>query len=465
MPRPIILLEFNEIVPQLVDRFIADGKLPNFKKFKNQSDVFTSIADEEQPPNLEPWIQWYSLHTGMPFSEHGVFRLTDGLKSDHDDIWRILAKQGKRVINMSSMNARSFDPQSGSVYLPDPWCSTATPYPAELSDYQRFVSHMVMEYSNSGGDIKKLGTRFVKMLATHGLSLTTMLKIGKQLAGEKIGGSRATWQRATVLDTMQFDVFKHFYKKNNPDFSTFFINSTAHFQHAYWKDMDPKTFGVAESNDSPHKDAVLYGYQEMDKLLARFMKLAEKRNALLVLSSALSQQPYLDHIGKDGIYYRFKNIENFMAQLDLPFLNIEPVMTNQYRLNFESLDDAKKAVNALEKIMVKGKNVLGIVHDDNTQVFVGVDTHQVIADSQILQVEGLPDSNFRDVFYALDVSKSGKHHPDGLLWFRTGDYHLHSDKQSILNVLPTLVSLQGVDLSQFKFQGDSFVHQLRPDAK
>jgi len=86
MSRPIILLEFNEIVPQLIDRFIADGRLPQFAKFKETSDVFVTSADEPSAPYLEPWIQWYSIHTGLSYKEHGVYRLTDGLQQDHDDI-------------------------------------------------------------------------------------------------------------------------------------------------------------------------------------------------------------------------------------------------------------------------------------------------------------------------------------------------------------------------------------------
>jgi hypothetical protein len=72
---PVVLLEFNELTPALMDRFIADGKLPNFARLRASSDTFISDA-EEQEPYLEPWIQWVTVHTGVPFSEHGIFRLS-----------------------------------------------------------------------------------------------------------------------------------------------------------------------------------------------------------------------------------------------------------------------------------------------------------------------------------------------------------------------------------------------------
>jgi hypothetical protein len=57
-----------------MDRFIADGKLPNFARLRASSEIFISDA-EEQEPYLEPWIQWVTVHTGVPFPsmESSVF--------------------------------------------------------------------------------------------------------------------------------------------------------------------------------------------------------------------------------------------------------------------------------------------------------------------------------------------------------------------------------------------------------
>ncbi len=45
MPTPaqrnqrLILLEFNKLCPHLVDRFIDDGALPNFKRLRDASET------------------------------------------------------------------------------------------------------------------------------------------------------------------------------------------------------------------------------------------------------------------------------------------------------------------------------------------------------------------------------------------------------------------------------------------
>ena len=47
-----------------------------------------------------------------------------------------------------------------------------------------------------------------------------------------------------ILDQLQFDLFRRHWKRARPDFSTFFLNSTAHYQHIYWRNMEPEHFKV-----------------------------------------------------------------------------------------------------------------------------------------------------------------------------------------------------------------------------
>ena len=77
MGRPVIVLEFNELTPALMERFIAGGHLPAFSRLRSQS-VACVTDSEEVAPNLEPWIQWVTVHTGRSYQEHGVFQLGDG---------------------------------------------------------------------------------------------------------------------------------------------------------------------------------------------------------------------------------------------------------------------------------------------------------------------------------------------------------------------------------------------------
>ena len=61
---PVLLLEFNELSPRLMDQLMAAGQLPNFKILHDESEVYVTGAVEKHP-YLEPWIQWITVHCGL----------------------------------------------------------------------------------------------------------------------------------------------------------------------------------------------------------------------------------------------------------------------------------------------------------------------------------------------------------------------------------------------------------------
>src|SRR3954464_7793387 len=100
----VVLIEFNELSPVLLDRFMASGQLPNFARFFAQSDVYVTDAGED-PPLLEPWIQWPTIHSGLPYAQHQVSDLGDGRRKLHAKlIGQLLSDAGIPVGIFGSMN-------------------------------------------------------------------------------------------------------------------------------------------------------------------------------------------------------------------------------------------------------------------------------------------------------------------------------------------------------------------------
>src|SRR5688572_8151783 len=149
----VMVLEFNELSPTLIRRFMDAGDLPNFKRLYNESHVYTSDAEEKEP-NLEPWIQWVTVHSGLSFDEHGVFHLGDGHKLAHKCVWDIASDNGLRVWVCGSMNARYGRPINGCV-LPDPWATDSRPYPDELLTWFTFAQRNVQEHTNERVPVSK----------------------------------------------------------------------------------------------------------------------------------------------------------------------------------------------------------------------------------------------------------------------------------------------------------------------
>ena len=152
--------------------------------------------------------------------------------------------------------------------------------------------------------------RFLKFMVTHGLSAGTVRSILAQLWSERRTG-KGKWKRATILDKLQRDVFLHYFRKLRPAFSTFFLNSTAHFQHAHWRNMDPEPFKIKPTDDdqAEYQHAVRYGYEEMDRVVGDIVA-AAPANAVIIMATALSQQPCLIYEDIGGkTFYRARTFE------------------------------------------------------------------------------------------------------------------------------------------------------------
>jgi hypothetical protein len=70
----------------------------------------------------------------------------------------------------------------------------------------------------------------------------------------------------------------------------------------------------------------------------------------------------------------------------------------------------------------------------------------------MLEVDGTGHTvPFFDVFYRLDLLKSGQHHPDGLLWFHTPSrrHAVHEGRVQLTSVLPTVLARHGAPIPDY----------------
>jgi len=444
---PMILLEFNELSPALMDTFIEQGHLPNFKRLRDSSQAFITDA-EEVAPNLDPWIQWVTLHSGLSFDEHGIHHLGDGHKLAVQSLWDMIAAQGETVWVCGSMNIKYDKPIKGAV-VPDPWTVGTSPFPEELAPYYLFVQRNVQEYTNDKVPLSKGDYgRFLKFMLGHGLSAHTVGSIARQLLSERRTG-KGRWKRATILDKLQRDVFLHYFKKLRPAFSTFFLNSTAHFQHAHWRNMDPEPFKIkpTDADQAEYQHAVRYGYEEMDRIVGDILRAAPS-NAVVVLATALSQQPCLIYEDLGGkTFYRPRTFEPLVEFCGIKGCQkVEPVMSEQFHLRFATESDAQAAADRLSALRINGRPAMHVERRE-ANVFSGCNVYSALDHEAVLEggAEGKSIPFFR-LFYQVESLKSGMHHPDGILWMRIPGVapEMHREKVSLRDVPPTLLSMFGI---------------------
>src|SRR6266853_996521 len=444
---PVVLVEFNELSPVLMDRFIEAGHLPNFKRMRDESEVCISVA-EEKPPHLEPWIQWVDVHTGVPYSQHGISALSQGHNLRYKSVWSVVSDAGWPVWVCGSMNVQYKEGTRGYI-LPDPWATDFPPYPGELKPYFYFIQQNVLEYTNKRVPLTKSDyLKFMMFMLGHGLSFTTFDAAVWQLLSEKRTGC-GRWRRAFIMDRLQFDMFSAIYRRLKPRFSTFFLNSTAHMQHSYWRHMQPELFTVDPKSDEQRQyaSAILQGYQEMDGLLGRLLMLVGNQ-AIVILATALSQQPCLVYEEKGGKHgYRVSDHTRLIAFTGVtsPY-RCAPVMAGQFWIHLESMSNADEVELRLRTLRLGEKHVIA-TRREGSSVFASCSITQAIDSDAVVHIEDTEQAApFFSLFYDSGIMKSGMHHPDGILWIR----HLHHrhcvrpGKVPLISIAPTILDILGL---------------------
>jgi hypothetical protein len=436
-PARLILIEFNELCPHLLRRFIDGGLLPNFRAFYESSAVFTSDAGEE-PPNLEPWIQWPTVHSGLPYAEHGVFHLGDGRRLPVKCLAEVLSDAGVPVGVFGSMNV-NYGRLNGYV-VPDPWDRQGAAHPEWVQPFYRTVARQVQESSREGLGSSAELLAFGRFLATHGLTAGTAAAVVAQLARERLDGG-LRWRRAMLLDRIQYDVFRCLNRRLGVRFATFFCNSTAHFQHYHWRNMEPERFPVPPpAGDHPSlRDAIPEGYRAMDRLLGRFLR--DYPDAVLVLCTALSQQPWVE---TTKCTFRPRQFEAFLEFAGVGVgAAVKPVMAEQFHVECPSAEEAARTETRFRELAVGGEPLM-TVKREGTGVFAGCRINDpAVVDRPVTRPDGAR-RRFDDLFYMIHTMRSGRHHPDGVLWFRTGRHRVAPEKVPLTDVAPTVLAHFGV---------------------
>jgi hypothetical protein len=445
----VLQVEFNELSPSLLSRFMAAGDLPNFRRFYESSHVFTTDAHAE-PPNLEPWIQWPTVHLGVSHLEHGLRHL--GVTRSDDDIAhgrapragvaQVASDAGLRVGVFGSMNV-PYGELSG-FFVPDPWDTDAVPRPDSLAPYMRTVGAMVRDSSRTDGTTPDAGLlRFGAFMLRHGLTPSTVSVLVRQLLAERRDPG-VRWRRASSLDWIQYDVFRNYAARERVDFATFFSNSTAHYQHYFWRHMNPEAFETPpDPSDHPsYADAVPFGYRSMDRILGRILD--DYPDATLVLCTALSQQPWT---GATKQTYRPREWRSVLrlAGCDAPDVEVQSIMAEEFVARFPTEEAAVRAHEAFDRLQLDGRPLMQFEREGNALVGGCAINSAGATSSRITGTADGSEPLMGDLFTPIHTVRSGRHSAEGALWFRTGEHVVHEEPVDLVDIAPTVLDLLGVE--------------------
>ncbi|MFN7717805.1 MAG: hypothetical protein ACK5OG_02635, partial [Sphingomonadaceae bacterium] len=228
----LILVELNEINFDIVTQYVSahPGRFPGLTKLLAQENIRTT--SERNYEELEPWIQWPSVHTMKNFAEHGIFRLGDIVGSSAPQIFEQLEAAGYKVGVISAMNAENRLKQP-AYFIPDPWTQTHS----DGSWWSRSLAAAVAQSVNDNSQSK------ITLKSILQISLS-MARFARPRHYQKyvsliVGSRRKPWLKSLILDLLLHDVHWKLFNSKKPDFSVIFLNAGAHIQHHYFFNAAP----------------------------------------------------------------------------------------------------------------------------------------------------------------------------------------------------------------------------------
>lgn len=405
--KQLILLELNEINFDIVEQYIAAApdRWPALAKLLAGKWIRTS--SELTYEELEPWIQWPSVHTGKSYREHGVFRLGDMVGSSVPQFFEQLEQAGYSVGAISPMNAEN-RLKTPAYFIPDPWTQTHT----DGSFWSRTLSEAVSQTVNDNAQARiTLKSALQVVIGLVRFARVKHYGIFLRLA---IASRKKPWLKALVLDLLLHDVHWSMFERRKPDFSTIFLNAGAHIQHHYIYNAQPLRADLPFKNPDwyvePDEDPLADVLGLYDLIVGEYFSRSDLN---VILATGLAQKPY-DRV---KFYYRLNAHSDFLKNLGVVFTEVHPRMTRDFLIKFEDKDKALHAQSLLSSIMVQtdGLPLFGEIDNRGASLFVTLSyPHEITAATKY---------NFLGKSYALssDVSfvaiKNGMHQSEGFAFF------------------------------------------------
>ncbi|MFN4258904.1 MAG: alkaline phosphatase family protein [Gemmataceae bacterium] len=459
-PRKVLLIELNEITWRILGGLCRQGKLPMFSEFMNEGSWGTAIALEEAP-YLDPWISWTTLYTGRPQEEHGVKFLEQPPETVRGPrVWELAADAGKTIGVYGSI--MSWPPRANiqGFWVPSTFAPGAETYPPHLWPIQELNLRHTRAHNPLDACQRKIPSLAeVFHLLRLGLRPRTLLEAAAFLLQSKVTG-RNPWKKVSLQPLINLDFFTKLYQEHQPDLATFHSNHVAHYQHRYWRSMDPTPFLVKPSAAEQRRfgAAIEYGYRVADRLLQRVWRLTDD-NTVVIVASGLGQRPYVvEDFSAGREVVRIRDIHQIIELCGVTGACVPiSMMAPQWNLQFTDMDKLRQAEQVLRGAWVTnpGTSLFAFETVGNT---INVNISQKNLKPLNLQATCcFPDAGGRrftlgELCVAQDATpKEGYHDPLGVVLMRGAGIRrgYHMRECTNLDFAPTMLHLLGVPIPSY----------------
>lgn len=407
----VLIVELNEFSTDLIQHAIKQYPLPNLAKVWGFSKTTYQCPDRYNSGYLEPWVQWVSIHSGTPASQHRIKHLGDVPDLSFKQCWEVLSEHNVSMGVWGVMNGACQSANKVSFFLPDPWTFTEDARPAALNNLLDLPRYVAKNYQHlSKMTMVKKAWKLLSFIATSGQGkaiFKEVLALGKALL--KHGKHHFVF--ISFFDYIQTRLFSEYKKKYNPKVSILFLNSLAHIQHHHWRE--------GEDTVTPQ---IRHGLEQLDRVFG-FLFETFPQDAIVV-HNGLSQMN-TNH-EKPWVLYRQKDPAGFLKALNIPALRVEQHMTHDGHVFFANEHDRDVAFTALRYATLLQKPLFLVEKNthDPCKLFYQLKFTDKLTDKQCTFIYQDKAYRFFDYFDEI-VTRTGRHIPIGTIFSDTIKFSDH----------------------------------------
>jgi len=408
--KDITIIELNEFNVELLENAVAQHSLPNIKKLLAFKKTNYRTDDRYNSGNLEPWVQWTSIHSGVPIQQHGIKHLGDISTLTQKQFWQTLSDNGISSGIWGAINATRNSAKHCRFFLPCPWTFSESACPNKLNSFlnlTRYVAKNQLNLSTTKLSFKLLS--FLKSALTLGIStklLLEYLNLRKNLVklGKQSFVYLAYFEFASTL------IFSKMKKKHKPQVSIIFLHTLAYLQRYFWR-----------AGTNTITSEMLYGLNYLDKILGHLFN--QFKDNTFVIHNGLTQTN-TNH-ETPWVIYAFKKPLILFKALGINPTSIEQNMTNDGHIFLKNKVDCQKAYDKISSVTINDKPMFNLEkHQANAkQLFYKLNFTQSVNHNTIFKFGNKTFSFLK--FFEEIATKTGRHLQLGTVFSQEIDFPNH----------------------------------------
>lgn len=405
----VFVIELNEFNEELLQAAVKTHSLPALAKVLSFKCTHYRTADRYNSGYLEPWVQWLSIHTSTPASQHRIKHLGDVPDLNLPQCWETFSQYHVTTGGWGLMNAQRRGHQHCRFFLPDPWTFSEDAYPAPLNRVLSLPRYLAKHYQKLNPLIVMAkGFSLLRAYAANRL-LGPIIKAIPSLLKAKWTFGKKHFVFISFFEYLSALMLIRYKRKENPRVTFAFFNALAHLQHHHWRG-DATTI-------TPE---LLYGLRYIDRIFAHLFEAFP--NDVFVIHNGLSQMNTQHE--KPWVLYRQKDPKRFLKAMKIPFTRVEQHMTHDGHVFFKTPEDCIQSFHVLKQARLNDKYLFQVelnAHDP-CKLFYQLNYTDPLSKS------GCPQFEMNQKLYAFFdyfdeiVTRTGRHMPIGTIYSDTIDF-------------------------------------------